>query len=185
MIIVDNILVSDELIEKHFCCDLAQCKGVCCVDGDAGAPLRPDELGDLSEHYPVFSKYMTAEGIAAIESIGDPFVLNDWGEFETPMVPSDTACAFACREGEMTFCAIEKAFLNGEIPFRKPLSCHLYPVRASKVGKYTALNFHHWDICRCARAKGDQLGLPLYRFLEEPLVRAFGQEWYEKLVSSV
>ena len=181
MLIVEDVLVSDELIDKCFCCDLAACKGMCCVEGDAGAPLCPDEVGDISEYYPIFKKYMTEEGIAVVEAAGEPVTLNDWGEFETPLVRSDQACVFVCREGETAMCAIEKAFLKGEIPYRKPISCYLYPARASKVGKYTALNFHHWDICACARAKGDTIGLPAYRFLKEPLIRRFGEEWYGKL----
>ena len=185
MLIVDDVLVSDELIDKCFCCDLAACKGMCCVEGDAGAPLRPEEVGDLSEYYPVFRKYMSDEGIAVVEAADEPVVLNGWGEFETPLLGNGKDCVFVCREGDMAMCAIEKAFLNGEIPFRKPISCYLYPIRASKVGKYTALNFHHWDICQCARTKGEELKLPAYRFLKEPLERAFGHEWYEKLCDLV
>lgn len=183
MLIVGDVLVSDELIEKCFCCDLAVCKGACCIEGDAGAPVKPEEVSDLSEHYPIFKKYMTEEGISVVETAGDPFVFNGTGEFETPLVPSNKACAFVCYENGMAMCAIEKAFLKGEIPFRKPISCELYPIRASRVGKYIALNYHHWDICRCARTKGDELKLPAYQFLKAPLIRAFGEDWYEELLS--
>ncbi len=181
MLIVGDVLVSDELIEKCFCCDLATCKGACCIEGDAGAPVKPEEVADLDEHYPTFKKYMTEEGIAAIEECGDTFVFNGAGEFETPLVPSNKACAFLYHEDGVAMCAIEKAFLKGEIPFRKPISCYLYPIRVSRVGKYIALNYHHWNICQCARTKGDALNLPAYQFLKEPLIRAFGEEWYEEL----
>lgn len=185
MLIVGDVLVSDELIDKCFCCDLSVCKGACCIEGDAGAPVAPDEVAELTEYYPTFKKYMTEEGVATIEELGDTFSFNGAGEFETPLVPSNKACAFVCYENGMTMCAIEKAFLKGEIPFRKPISCYLYPIRASRVGKYIALNYHHWDICQCARTKGNQCQLPAYRFLKEPLVRAFGEEWYEELCALV
>lgn len=185
MLIVGDVLVSDELIDKCFCCDLDVCKGSCCIEGDAGAPVKPEEVADLAEHYPIFQKYMTEEGIAVVEEAGDPFAFNDAGEFETPLVPSNKACAFVCYENGMAMCAIEKAFLRGEIPFRKPISCFLYPIRASKVGKYIALNYHHWDICRCARCKGDEIQLPAYKFLKEPLISALGEAWYEELCQAV
>ena len=185
MLIVGDVLVSDELIDKCFCCELSQCKGVCCVEGDSGAPLAPDEVGDLDENYPVFKKYMTPEGIETVEQNGDTFVFDGSGDFGTPLVESNKACAFAFWEDGVCKCAIEKAYLNGEIPFQKPLSCFLYPVRASKVGKYIALNYHHWDICKSACRKGAELQLPIYRFLKEPLVRKFGADWYEELCKAV
>ncbi|MCQ2283874.1 MAG: DUF3109 family protein [Bacteroidales bacterium] len=185
MLIVGDVLVSDELIDKCFCCDLSLCKGACCVEGDSGAPVAPEEVADLDENYPFFQKYMTEEGVATIEDIGDTFVFEGEGEFGTPLVPSSKACAFAFFEDGVCKCAIEKAFLSGEISFRKPLSCYLYPVRVSKVGKYIALNYHHWDICKCACKKGKELNLPVYQFLKEPLIRKFGVDWYEELCRAV
>ncbi len=185
MLIVGDVLVSDELIDKCFCCDLTACQGACCVEGDSGAPLAPEEVGDLDENYPIFKKYMTAEGIKTVEQNGDVFVFDGSGDFSTPLVKSNKACAFAFVEDGICQCAIEKAYLNGEIPFQKPISCFLYPVRASKVGKYTALNYHHWNICASACQKGMETHLPIYRFLREPLIRKFGTEWYEELCKAV
>lgn len=178
-------MVSDELIDKCFCCDLSQCKGACCIEGDAGAPVAPEEVGDLDENYPVFKQYMTEEGISTIESLGDTFVFQGNGEFGTPLMPNNNACAFSFMEDGICKCAIEKAFLKGEIIFRKPISCYLYPVRVSKVGKYTALNYHHWEICRSACQKGKEIGLPVYKFLRDPLIRAFGEAWYADLEQAV
>jgi len=185
MLIVGDVLVSDELVDKCFCCDLSQCEGACCVEGDYGAPLTPDELGDLDENYPVFKKYMTAEGIESVEQNGEMFVFDGAGDFATPLVERTKACAFAFFEDGVCKCAIEKAFLNGEISFRKPISCFLYPIRASKVGKYIALNYHHWDICASACRKGNELRLPIYKFLREPLIRKFGEDWYKELCNAV
>lgn len=185
MLIVGDVLISDELIDKCFCCDLAQCGGACCVEGDSGAPLAPEEVADLDEHYPVFQKYMTEEGVATVEQIGETFVFDGQGEFSTPLIESDKSCAFSFREDGICKCAIEKSFLNGEIPFQKPISCFLYPVRASKVGKYIALNYHHWDICKSACKKGTDLQIPIYQFLKESLVRKFSSEWYEELCVAV
>lgn len=185
MLIIGDVLVSDELIDKCFCCDLAQCKGACCIEGDSGAPVAPEELGDLDENYPLFKKYMSEAGVAAVEETGDTFVFQGDGEFGTPLIPDNKACAFSYMEADVCKCAIEKAFLNGEIAFRKPLSCYLYPIRVSKVGKYTALNYHHWDICRSACQNGKEMGLPVYKFLRNPLIRAFGEAWYNELEMAV
>lgn len=185
MLIVGDVLVSDELIDKCFCCDLSKCHGSCCIEGDAGAPVAPDEIADLSEYYPIFKKYMTAEGVETVDMLGEAFSYNGSGEFETPLVASNKACAFLYYEKDVAMCAIERSFLNGEIPFRKPLSCYLYPIRASLVGKYTALNFHHWDICKSACENGCRLQLPAYLFLKEPLIRKFGPSWFDELCDAV
>lgn len=185
MLIVGDVLVSDELIDRCFCCDLDTCKGACCVDGDYGAPVAPEEVADLDENYPAFKKYMTEEGIAVVEDNGDTFVYDGEGDFATPLVASNKACAFAYFEDGMCLCAIEKAFLNGEISFRKPISCYLYPIRVKKVGNYLALNYHHWDICQCACKKGKELQLPAYKFLKEPLIRLLGEAWYADLEKAV
>lgn len=184
MLIVGDVLVSDELVDKCFCCDLQQCQGACCVEGDSGAPVSPEELGDLDEHYPIYSQYMSEDGISAIDAIGETFVCEGDG-FGTPLIPETKACAFSYQEDGVTKCAIEKAFLQGEIPFRKPLSCYLYPVRVSRVGKYIALNYHHWDICKSACENGKSLQLPVYRFLKEPLIQAFGEDWYQDLLDAI
>lgn len=181
MQIIEDVLVSDELLEKCFCCDIAKCHGLCCVEGDAGAPIAPDEIADLEDNYPIFKKYMTDEGVATVET-GGTFIFDGVSEFLTPLLPSNNACAFAYFENDIAKCAIEKAFLNGEIGFRKPISCHLYPIRVSRVGKYEALNYHHWSVCKSACDKGQNLKLPVFQFLKEPLIRKYGEKWYRKLL---
>ena len=184
MLIVGNVLVSEELIDKCFCCDLEQCKGICCVEGDSGAPVAPDEVAELEEYFPAFKKYMTEEGVAVVKD-GGTFVFNGGDSFDTPLMASNDACAFAFFEDGIAKCAIEKCFLNREIPFRKPISCYLYPIRISKVGDYEALNYDHWSICKTAVEYGNRLKLPVYRFLKEPLIPKYGKEWFEELEEMV
>ena len=184
MLIVGNVLVSEELIDKCFCCDLEQCKGECCVAGDLGAPVAPDEVAELEEYFPDYQKYMTEEGVAVVEN-GGTFVFNGDDSFETPLVDSNNACAFAFVEDGVEKCAIEKCFLNGEIPFRKPASCYLYPIRIRRVGDYDALNYDHWSICKTAVEKGNKLKVPVYRFLKEPLIAKYGESWYAELEEMV
>jgi len=184
MLIVGNVLVSEELIDKNFCCDLAQCKGICCVEGDSGAPVAPDEVAELEDHYPDYQKYMTEEGVAVVEN-GGTFVFNGGDSFDTPLVESNDACAFAFFEDGVAKCAIEKCFRKGEIPFRKPISCYLYPIRVSRVGDYEALNYDHWSICKTAVKNGNRLKLPVYQFLKEPLIDKYGEEWYAELEEMV
>jgi hypothetical protein len=183
MLNISNVLVSDDLIKAYFCCDLTQCAGMCCIEGDAGAPLAPDEIGDLEDNYPVFQKYMTAEGIKKVETQGT-FDYDMEGEFTTPLL-DDEACAYVYYEGDIAKCAIEKAFLNGEIDFRKPISCHLYPIRIKKLPDFEALNYHHWGVCEAACEKGKSLKLPVYRFLKEALIRKYGESWFEALEKAV
>ena len=184
MLIVGNVLVSEELIDKYFCCDLSQCKGECCVEGDLGAPVAPDEVAELEENYPDYKKYMTEEGVAVVEN-GGTFVFNGDDSFETPLVDSNNACAFAFFEDGIAKCAIEKCFLKREIAFRKPISCYLYPIRVSRVGDYEALNYDHWSVCKTAVENGNRLHLPVYRFLKEPLIAKYGSEWYAELEEMV
>lgn len=180
MLIVGNVLVSEELIDKCFCCDLEKCKGFCCVEGDSGAPIAQDEVADLEEYFPIFSKYMTEEGVAVVEN-GGTFVFDGNDSFDTPLVESNDACAFAYFEKGIAKCAIEKSFRNGEIPFRKPISCYLYPIRISKVGDYEALNYNQWNVCSSAVENGYKNSIPIYKFLKEPLIQMYGEEWFEEL----
>ena len=184
MLIVGNVLVSEELIDKCFCCDLEQCKGLCCVEGDLGAPVAPDEVAELEEYYPNFQKYMTEEGVAVVED-GGTLVFNGGDSFDTPLMESNDACAFSYIENGIAKCAIEKCFLNQEIPFRKPISCYLYPIRISRVGDYDALNYDHWSVCKTAVENGNRLEIPVYRFLKEPLIAKYGEEWFEELEEMV
>ena len=184
MLIVGNVLVSEELIDKCFCCDIEQCKGICCVEGDSGAPVAPDEVAELEEYYSDYKKFMTEEGVAVVDN-GGTFVFNGGDSFDTPLVESNDACAFAFFEDGVAKCAIEKCFLNQKIPFRKPSSCYLYPIRVNRVGDYEALNYDHWSICKSAVENGNRLKLPVYKFLKEPLVAKYGEAWYAELEEMV
>ena len=179
MKIIRNILLSDDLFTEHFCCNLSECGGMCCIEGDVGAPLNPDEISDLEDNYPIFKKYMTKEGIGKVEENGT-FDYDMEGSFVTPLL-SDESCAFVYFENNIAKCAIEKAFLNGEIDFQKPISCHLYPIRIKILPDYEALNYHRWGVCHSACEKGEMLKLPLYKFLKEPLIRKYGDNWYAEL----
>jgi hypothetical protein len=180
MKIIQGVLVSEEIIESRFCCDLTQCEGMCCIEGDVGAPLDPMEISDLEDCYPIFKKYMIPEGIDKVEESGT-FDYDMEGAFVTPLLTNE-ACAFVYYEEGIAKCAIEKAYLNGEIEFQKPISCHLYPIRIVQLPDYEALNYHRWGVCDAACHKGKQINLPLYRFLKEPLIRKYGESWYSELV---
>ena len=179
MIEIDDKIVSADLLREYFACDLAACKGICCVEGNAGAPLEMDEVDTLEEEYPNYKPYMTPEGIRAVEAQGF-MVVDEDGDYTTPLV-DDAECAYAYTEEGITFCAIEKAFREGKTTFRKPISCHLYPIRIGDYGPYKAVNYHRWDVCRAAVELGRKKGVPVYRFLREPLIRKFGEDWYHEL----
>jgi hypothetical protein len=179
--IIQNILVSDDIINEHFCCDLNLCGGMCCVEGDVGAPLEPNEISDLEDNYPIFKKYMALKGIEKVEKSGT-FDYDMEGSFVTPLL-NDESCAFLFFEDNIAKCAIEKAFINSEINFQKPISCHLYPVRVKILPDYEALNYHRWNVCQSGCKKGKSLKLPLYKFLKEPLIRKYGMEWYSELLN--
>ncbi len=183
MLQIDKVLVSDDLKNVMFSCDLKACHGDCCVEGDAGAPLEEEEISILEDYIEFIKPYMTKEGIDVIEKSG-VFDYDADGEYVTPLV-NNRECAFVYFEDSISFCAIEKAWLKGEVKFQKPISCHLYPVRLSKVGEFTAVNYHKWSVCAPALIKGKKEGVPLYRYLKDPLVRKFGEAWYEKLAGEM
>ncbi len=179
MIIIDDTLVSEELKNIHFSCGLLQCKGDCCVEGDAGAPLEEEEIAILEDGLDEIKPYMAKDGLEEVEKTG-VFDYDIDGEYVTPLV-NDRECAFVWFENGITYCAIEKAWLEKKINFRKPISCHLYPVRLSKLTHHTAINYDRWDICKAALLKGKQDNIPLYKYLKAPLIRKFGGKWYQKL----
>lgn len=183
MLIVEDCIVSDHLAMECFCCDLQQCHGACCVEGDGGAPLDEEEIATLEAIFLQVRPYMTAAGIAVVESEGVA-ARDDEGRPCTPLV-AGRECAFAVEEHGLTLCAIEKAYRDGKIDWPKPVSCHLYPVRIEDFGEFRAVNYHKWDICRCAVAKGRETGVPLYKYLKEPLIRRFGEEWYDELCQEI
>lgn len=179
MLQIGDTLVSLDLIEKHFVCNLVRCKGACCVHGDSGAPLDEDELQMLEDAYPEVKPYLRTESIQAIEKDGLWKVDSD-GDKVTTLV-DNKECAFVVFEKGVAACGIEKAYLDGKIKFRKPVSCHLYPVRLTKYSSYVAVNYHDWEICKPALTNGSKHGVPLFVFLKEPLIRKFGEEWYQEL----
>lgn len=177
---IEGTIVSEQLLEECFACDLGRCKGICCVEGDAGAPLEEEELEILHREYAAYRPWMTAEGIAAVEAQGFG-VLDDDGEWTTPLV-NGAECAYAYREKGVTLCAIERACREGRTTFLKPVSCHLYPIRLTRFSDGSlGMNYHRWSVCRPAREKGCRLGIPVYRALREPIVRRFGEEFYKAM----
>lgn len=180
MIEIDGKIIASDLLVEQFCCDLAVCKGECCVEGDSGAPLEIEEVDELENEYPNYKPYMTAEGIEAVESQGFMVVDVD-GDYTTPLIDG-AECAYSFKENGITFCAIERAYREGKCSFLKPISCHLYPIRVKHfaTGDY-GLNIHRWNICKCAFDCGKRDGVKLYKAMREPLVRRFGEEFYEAL----
>lgn len=180
MIEIDKTLVSTELFEKKFVCDLAACKGACCIEGDTGAPISVDEIEILERIYDDVLPYMAPAGIEAIEA-QDKYVIGEDGEFETPLV-NQKECAYVFfDDNEIAKCAIEAAYIDGKINFKKPISCHLYPIRVTEYKRFDAVNFHDWNICEAACRCGEKLEVQLFRFLKDPLIRKFGIIWYEKM----
>ncbi len=179
MLQIDDTIISTDLIEKKFVCDLAVCRGACCRYGDSGAPLEEEETTVLSKILPDIRPFLRAEGISAIEEQG-PFITDFEGELVTPLI-NNRECAYTVMEGEIYKCGIEKAYLAGATGFRKPLSCHLFPVRVTKYRTFRAVNYEKWSICRPGVARGERENVKLFSFLSEPLRRAFGQEWFERL----
>lgn len=181
MIEIQNTLVSLDLFEKKFVCDLTACKGACCVEGDSGAPLNEDEAGILDDIYNDIKSYLTDEGRKTIEASGK-YILDDFdGELVTPL-NSGKECSYTIFDADGTAkCGIEKAWLEGKTHFRKPISCQLYPIRVSQVGSLDALNYHQWQVCKPACACGDKLDVKVYRFLKEPIIRKYGESFFNEL----
>lgn len=180
MIEIDGKIVSDDILTECFACDIARCKGECCVDGNSGAPLEMEEADILEEEYGNYKPYMTPEGIESVERQGF-MVIDCDGDYTTPLV-DDAECAYSYRENGITLCAIEKAFREGKCSFRKPISCHLYPIRLINLSNGTiGLNYHRWNVCSSACENGRKLGIPVYKSLREPIIRRFGEEFYKAL----
>lgn len=180
MLLIEDVLVSDDLLEKHFVCDLAACKGACCEEGDLGAPLEMEELDYIEANLEGIKPFMSVEGINTLETEGFYELAPD-RELVTTTV-NGRACVFASKDTSGTWqCAIELAHKAGKSDFLKPISCHLYPIRIEKLKHYEALNYHKWDICSPACACGEKLKVPVYKFLKAPLSRKYGSEWFEML----
>jgi len=180
MIEIGNTLISTELLEEHFVCDLNKCKGECCIAGDYGAPLDKSELKEIEKYYPIVKPLLQKKGIKSIEEQG-LYVKDDEGDWVTPLINGNEECAFTIFENGIAKCSFEKAYNDGQIPWKKPISCHLYPVRIKKIKNYDALNYDRWDVCAPACKLGKSLKVPVFQFLKESLTRKYGEEWYNEL----
>ena len=172
-------IVSEDILEKEFVCNLSACKGACCVDGDAGAPLSEEETKILAEIYPKIRPFLRKEGIEAIEKLGTSVIGTD-GTLETTLI-DEKDCAYVIFDGKTALCGIEQAYNQGEVSWKKPVSCHLYPIRVKDFTEFAAVNYDRWDICDDACTLGKELQVPIYIFVKEALIRKFGEDWYSEL----
>lgn len=179
MLQIDHTIISFDVLEKRFVCDLKKCMGACCVYGDAGAPLETEEINLLKEHLDDIKPFLSKEGIASIETNGIYYIDVD-GDQVTSLI-NEHECAFTVFEEGVATCGIEKAYEAGKIKFQKPVSCHLYPIRIDKYKDFEAVNYHKWDVCKEACKLGNKLDIPVYVFLKEPLIRKYGKDWYDQL----
>lgn len=183
MIIVQDKLVSEDIVEEHFICNLKKCKGACCWEGDSGAPLELEELAILDEIYPKVRPYLTKEGRKVIDTEGGYVQDPDDGTWGTTLV-NNGPCAFMTKDSIGTaLCGIEQAWKEGIVDFKKPISCHLYPIRVLKneLQGFEALNYDRWDICSAACTLGEEHQVPVYEFLKEAIIRKYGEEFYDEL----
>lgn len=180
MIQIDDAVVSLDILREQFICDLAACKGQCCIDGDAGAPVTAEEVEQLEAALPVVWDMLSPEAQAVIDRQGVAYV-DEEGDLVTSIVQGKDCVFTYYDQTGCCGCAIEKAHRAGKLAFYKPLSCHLYPIRIGYYGPYRAVNYHRWDVCKAAVCLGRKEGVPVYRFLKEPLIRLFGEAWFAEL----
>lgn len=181
---VGKVLLSTEIVTEYFCCDLSACHGQCCVDGESGAPLTLDEAAELERLLPTIEDSLSAEARKVIDDQGVAYVDVE-GDLVTSIVNGQD-CVFTCYEDGCCLCAAERAYREQLTDWCKPISCALYPIREKRLSNgYIGLNYHRWSVCDPARRKGQELRLPLYRFLKVPLTRRFGEAWYKELEATV
>lgn len=177
---VNGVLLSSDILTEFFCCDYEKCRGVCCIEGDAGAPVSVDEIGEIEESLDAVWGDLSASAQSVIDRQGVVYSDPD-GDLVTSIVRGKD-CVFTCYDGDNCLCALERAFRSGKTHFCKPISCSLYPIREKRFADGTvALNYHRWKVCADAVTKGRTLNIPVYRFLKEPLICRFGQTWYQEL----
>ncbi|MFK8276048.1 DUF3109 family protein [Capnocytophaga cynodegmi] len=180
MIQIGETIISEDIIENDFVCNLNACAGACCIEGDAGAPVEESELNILEKIYDKVAPYLTAKGLQSIEKQG-VYIKGEDGEWETPLIDGGE-CAYVIRnEKGWALCAIEQAYNDGKIDWKKPISCHLYPIRLQEYTSFTAVNYNRWQICDDACSLGKELQVPVYKFVKEALIRKFGEQWYKEL----
>ena len=186
MILIDDVLISDDVVEKQFVCNLSACKGACCIEGDSGAPVEEDEIAPLQQNIDKILPYLTEEGRNAIAAQG-VYITEEDDEYTglaTPLINGGACAYIAYRPDGTVTCGIEEAYNDRKISFRKPISCHLYPIRIKNYDTVTAVNFDEWDICNDACTLGKQLKVPVYVFVKDALIRKFGEDFYEVLVQA-
>ena len=180
MILIDDTVISSDVANEFFVCDLAKCKGACCVEGDLGAPLEEDELEILERIQDDIKPFLSEIGLKEIEKSG-AWVKDDDGDFSTPVIKG-RECAYALYDDKGHLkCGIEQAYFAGKTDFRKPISCHLYPIRVKDFTEFAAVNYDKWEICDDACSLGKELEVPVYKFVKEALIRRFGEDWYLEL----
>lgn len=182
MVQIDDVVVSLDVFREKFICNLDACKGQCCIEGDAGAPLEEEEVAELEKVLPVIWDQLSPQAREIIDRQGVCYTDQD-GDLVTSIV-NGKDCVFTCYDEKgCCYCAIEKAYRDGKVDFYKPVSCHLYPIRVGKYGPYKAVNYHRWDVCKAAVILGQKENVPVYKFLKEPLIRKFGEAWYNEMES--
>ena len=180
MIQIDDKVISLDIFEKKFICDLHACHGECCVEGESGAPLEDSETAILEQIYEQVIPYLTTEAVAEIETQGK-WVIDSDGDKVTPII-NGAECVYAVRDDKGLWkCAIEQAYYDGKVAFKKPISCHLYPIRVTQYKSFQALNYHEWFVCKPARVLGSKVGKPVFQFLKEPIIRKYGEAFFEEL----
>ena len=186
MIVIDDKTISDDIVEEQFVCDLVACKGACCIAGDFGAPLDKSELQILDDIYEKVKPYLTPEGIATIEKDGKYVFVKENKEWCTTLMNKSEGCSWLVHDKNgVVGCGIEKAYYDGVIDWKKPISCHLYPIRITKYKQYDAVNYERWHVCRAACKNGKALKVPVYKFLKEALIRKYGEDFYQALELTV
>lgn len=176
---IGNTLLSEDIIENEFICNLSKCKGACCIHGDAGAPLDEEEISILQNIYEDVKPYLRQNAIESIEHQGT--YIEENGEYTTPLVDGKECVYVIFDKNNFAKCGIEKAYEEGKVNYKKPISCHLYPIRIKKYRNFEAVNYDKWDICSDACLLGKELKIPVFKFLKEPLIRKYGKDWYEEL----
>ncbi len=181
MIDIDNKVIHFDVFRKNFVCDICKCKGICCFEGDSGAPLDENEVEKLKEILPKIYNRLTPEAQAVIDEKGVS-MLDIEGDLTTSIIGNAGACVFANKtEDGIIYCEIEKAWEEGLVDFRKPVSCHLYPIRVKKYSSFEAVNYDVWNICKDAVKLGNEKNVKIYEYLKEPLIRKYGEEWYKEV----